>query len=83
MDSLKMSKCLIDMLTAQERHKSHTCALSFLTVSVCVRSSTVGRKFRPLSEVSSFFQQGVLSILIKLGRKFRPGIGVTFRYLEF
>jgi hypothetical protein len=27
--SLKMSKCLIEMPTTHERHKSHTCALSF------------------------------------------------------
>jgi hypothetical protein len=39
MDSLKMSKYLIEILTTQERHKSHTCALSSLTVSVCVGSS--------------------------------------------
>jgi hypothetical protein len=35
---MRMTKCLIEMLTTQERHKSHTCALSFLTDSVCVGS---------------------------------------------
>jgi hypothetical protein len=39
MDSMKVSKCLFEMLTIKERHKSHTCAPNFLTVSVCVGSS--------------------------------------------
>jgi hypothetical protein len=39
MDNLKMSKCLIEILTTQERCKTYTCALSFLTDSVCVGSS--------------------------------------------
>jgi hypothetical protein len=50
MDSMKMSKCLIEMLTTQERHKAHTCALSFLTDLVCVGSSDPCRKLPASSD---------------------------------
>jgi ABC-type maltose transport system permease subunit len=38
MGRLKMSKCLIEILTILERYKSHTCASSFITILVYVGS---------------------------------------------
>jgi hypothetical protein len=40
MDSMKVSKCLFEPLKRDT--KSHTCAPSFLTVSVCVGSFNKG-----------------------------------------
>jgi hypothetical protein len=41
MDSMKVSKCLFEMITIKEDTKSHTCTPSFLTVSVRAGSSNL------------------------------------------
>jgi hypothetical protein len=50
-DSLKMSKCLIEMLTIQET-QNHTLVHLVFSLAQCVSEvSTMGRKFWPLLEV--------------------------------
>jgi hypothetical protein len=53
MNSLKMSKNLIEMVTTQEIHKSHTLVqLVFSLTQSVSKVPTMGRKFQPLPEVA-------------------------------
>jgi hypothetical protein len=66
-DDLKISKCLIEMLTSYERHKSHNCTFVFLEFLQLSEVQTGCQKFRHMSEVTGFFQQEALGWLFLIG----------------